>query len=344
MARARDILRSGTWLTRERVRLIAAAILIASVAGFLYLVVTANGLVDTQGRPLGTDFSSFYAAGTYVLDGDPEAPFDIARQQAREQDIFGAATPSLRLVLSAVLSRARRRPGADALWAGACGLAGGHARPLSPGDPGDPHSRPAAFCRRPRASRQTDRRSPLAPRRARLPGRADQYRPWPERLPHRRPPRCGAPQAQPPAAPRRRLVRSPGVQAAVRIDDPDRARRGRTMAHFRCSGRNGRRPRGRDHARLRSAGVVGVLRFGPPRPPRGRTRRRRLVQDAERFRLGANVACADPARLCAAERRDCGDGRRARLAVARPRVLSGEGGGALPRRHSGNALRGRITT
>ena len=93
MARARDILRSGTWLTRERVRLIAAAILLASVAGFLYLVVTANGLVDTQGRPLGTDFSSFYAAGTYVLDGDPEAPFDIARQQAREQDIFGAATP-----------------------------------------------------------------------------------------------------------------------------------------------------------------------------------------------------------------------------------------------------------
>jgi len=93
MGRPRELLRSGAWLTRERIRLIAAAVLIASVAGFLYLVVTANGLVDQQGRPLGTDFSDVYAAGTYVLDGDPEAPFDPARQHAREQQIFGAATP-----------------------------------------------------------------------------------------------------------------------------------------------------------------------------------------------------------------------------------------------------------
>jgi hypothetical protein len=93
MNRAREILRSGAWLTRERIRLVAFAVLVASVAGFLYLVVTANGLIDLQGRPLGTDFSSFYAAGTYVLDGNPEAPFDPARQHAREQKIFGAATP-----------------------------------------------------------------------------------------------------------------------------------------------------------------------------------------------------------------------------------------------------------
>ena len=93
MDRARELLRSGAWLTRERIRLIAAAVLIASVAGFLYLVVTAHGLIDQQGRPLGTDFSDVYAAGTYVLDGNPEAPFDPARQHAREQQIFGEATP-----------------------------------------------------------------------------------------------------------------------------------------------------------------------------------------------------------------------------------------------------------
>jgi alpha-1,2-mannosyltransferase len=93
MERAYETLRSGAWLTRERVLLVATAILVASVAGFLYLVVTANGLVDQQGRPLGTDFSDVYAAGTYALDGHPEAPFDPARQHAREQQIFGAATP-----------------------------------------------------------------------------------------------------------------------------------------------------------------------------------------------------------------------------------------------------------
>jgi hypothetical protein len=93
MDRTRDMLRSGAWLTRERIRLVAAALLVASAVGLLYLVVTANGLVDTRGRPLGTDFSNVYAAGSYVLEGDPEAPFDPVRQHAREQRIFGNATP-----------------------------------------------------------------------------------------------------------------------------------------------------------------------------------------------------------------------------------------------------------
>jgi hypothetical protein len=93
MERARDLLRSGAWLTRERVRLVAFAVLVASAAGFVFLIVTAHGLVDFQGRPIGTDFSNVYAAGTYVRDGNPDAPFDLARQHAREQQIFGEATP-----------------------------------------------------------------------------------------------------------------------------------------------------------------------------------------------------------------------------------------------------------
>jgi alpha-1,2-mannosyltransferase len=93
MDRTREALRSGSWLTRERIRLVAVAVLVASVAGFLYLVVTAHGLVDVQGRPLGTDFSDVYAAGSYVLEGHPDAPFDPASQHAGEQRMFGEATP-----------------------------------------------------------------------------------------------------------------------------------------------------------------------------------------------------------------------------------------------------------
>jgi alpha-1,2-mannosyltransferase len=93
MNRAYHSLRSGAWLTRERIRLVAAAILCMSIASLAYLAATAHGLVDLQGRPLGTDFSSFYAAGTYVLEGYPEAPYDLALQHAREQAAFGAATP-----------------------------------------------------------------------------------------------------------------------------------------------------------------------------------------------------------------------------------------------------------
>jgi alpha-1,2-mannosyltransferase len=92
MPRTRDILRSGDWLTHERVRLVAIALLIASAAGFLFLVATAHGAVDLQGRPLGTDFSNVYAAGTYVLGGNANAAFDPPQQFAREQAIFGAAT------------------------------------------------------------------------------------------------------------------------------------------------------------------------------------------------------------------------------------------------------------
>jgi alpha-1,2-mannosyltransferase len=92
MARALDILRSGEWLTRERIRLVAIALLFASTAGFLYLVATAHNGIDRQGRPLGTDFSDVYAAGTYVNGGQPDAPFDPVQQFARERAIFGEAT------------------------------------------------------------------------------------------------------------------------------------------------------------------------------------------------------------------------------------------------------------
>src|ERR1700688_3577498 len=88
-----DMMRSGDWVTRERMRLVGYGLLIAYAAGLAYLFGTANGLNDAIGRPLGTDFSNVYAAGTLVLDGQPQAPFDPALQYAREQAIFGAATP-----------------------------------------------------------------------------------------------------------------------------------------------------------------------------------------------------------------------------------------------------------
>ncbi|MCF8477921.1 MAG: DUF2029 domain-containing protein [Pseudolabrys sp.] len=93
MAGLLDILRSGAWLTRDRIRLVALAVLAAALIGLVFLVATSDGLNDRFDRPLGTDFSNVYAAGTYVLDGEAAAPFDPARQYAREQAIFGTATP-----------------------------------------------------------------------------------------------------------------------------------------------------------------------------------------------------------------------------------------------------------
>jgi hypothetical protein len=93
MAGFLQTLRSGDWLTLDRMRLWALAVLVAAAAGLVYLAATSDGLIDYQGRPLGTDFSNVYAAGTYVLDGQPTAAFDPRLQHAREQAIFGASTP-----------------------------------------------------------------------------------------------------------------------------------------------------------------------------------------------------------------------------------------------------------
>src|ERR1041384_5935396 len=86
-------LRSGDWLTRDRMRLWALAILTASLAGLIFLVVTSDGLNDYQNRPLGTDFSDIYAGGTYVLDGHAALAFDPPSQHEREKAIFGPNTP-----------------------------------------------------------------------------------------------------------------------------------------------------------------------------------------------------------------------------------------------------------
>src|SRR6187399_2665482 len=88
-----DILRTGAWLTRERVKLVVFGLIAASLIAVVYVVATSDGLNDRFGRPLGTDLSNVYAAGTYVLDGNAAAAFDPPQQYAREQAIFGAATP-----------------------------------------------------------------------------------------------------------------------------------------------------------------------------------------------------------------------------------------------------------
>ena len=88
-----EVLKSGSWITHERVKLWSLALLAASLCGLAFLLATSDGLNDYQGRPLGTDFSNIYAGGTYVLDGQPGTAFDPPSQHARQQMIFGKNTP-----------------------------------------------------------------------------------------------------------------------------------------------------------------------------------------------------------------------------------------------------------
>ena len=49
-------LRTGDWLTRERMILIPFAVLLASVVAAALVIATLDGYLDSCGHPVGTDF------------------------------------------------------------------------------------------------------------------------------------------------------------------------------------------------------------------------------------------------------------------------------------------------
>ena len=82
-------IKSGSWLTRERLRGYPIILLAISAAATLIWIALADGLVDRNGKPIGTDFSNVWAAGSLALDGDWTAPYDPVRQHAAEKNAFG---------------------------------------------------------------------------------------------------------------------------------------------------------------------------------------------------------------------------------------------------------------
>jgi alpha-1,2-mannosyltransferase len=86
-------LRTGRWLTASRIRGYSLILLGLSVLAVVGWVALSDGMVDRNGKPLGTDFSSFYAAGSLVLDGRAAEAYGMAAHYAREQQIFGVSTP-----------------------------------------------------------------------------------------------------------------------------------------------------------------------------------------------------------------------------------------------------------
>src|ERR1700730_5625218 len=82
-------LRSGQWLTASRERdysLIMLAVFTLAAAGWVAL---SDGLIDRNGKPLGTDFSNVYAAGTLTWQGQPATAYEPALQHAAEKAVFG---------------------------------------------------------------------------------------------------------------------------------------------------------------------------------------------------------------------------------------------------------------
>src|ERR1700693_4818914 len=86
-------LRSGQWLTASRARsysLIRLAVTAIAVPGWIGL---SDGLIDRNGKPLGTDFSNVYAAGTLTWQGRAADAYLPARQDGEGKGVFRREVP-----------------------------------------------------------------------------------------------------------------------------------------------------------------------------------------------------------------------------------------------------------
>lgn len=84
---------SGDWLTPER-RRIYPRLFVAFyfLAALLAIVLGSNGF-GANGKPIGTDFVSFYAAGSLAVNGQAARAYDHESLGAVERALFGPQTP-----------------------------------------------------------------------------------------------------------------------------------------------------------------------------------------------------------------------------------------------------------
>ncbi|MFL6735021.1 MAG: glycosyltransferase family 87 protein [Sphingomicrobium sp.] len=107
-----DNFRTGSWLSHERVMRIAWLFLAVTLLSLTWLFATSHGTLDAVGRPLGTDFSNVWTAGSMVLDGRAAEvwswPQHFAVQRSfhhkPDVDVFGWHYPPPFLLIATLLA------------------------------------------------------------------------------------------------------------------------------------------------------------------------------------------------------------------------------------------------
>ena len=82
-------LRTGAWLTAARSRGYALILLVICGLAITGWIAVSPGLIDPNGKPIGTDFSNVYAAGTLTWQGHAADAYDPALQHKAEMATFG---------------------------------------------------------------------------------------------------------------------------------------------------------------------------------------------------------------------------------------------------------------
>ncbi len=86
-------LRSGDWLTRPRLRSYSLILLGFAIVTTALWIDLADGLIDRNSKPIGTDFSNVYAAGHLAWQGRAADAYDPPLQHAAEKAVFGRDVP-----------------------------------------------------------------------------------------------------------------------------------------------------------------------------------------------------------------------------------------------------------
>lgn len=112
MANLLDPIRDARFLTLERVRGYAVLLVLGAAFGIALILWGRVGMLDGQGRPIGTDFANVYAAGVMALEGRPAEAWDWAAHHDVQKRVAGSDTvpfygwhyPPFFLVLAAALA------------------------------------------------------------------------------------------------------------------------------------------------------------------------------------------------------------------------------------------------
>ena len=82
-------LRDGAWMTPERATVYLRIIAVLTLVDGLAWIALSHGGLDRLGKPLGTDFMSFWAASKLALGGHPAAAYDVSAHYAAQRAVFG---------------------------------------------------------------------------------------------------------------------------------------------------------------------------------------------------------------------------------------------------------------
>lgn len=82
-------IKSGSFLNQERIRVYSWICIALMVVVSLTILITANGNLAWDGKPIGTDFSNVYAAGVMVNEGRAADVWDWPKHFAVQDQVFG---------------------------------------------------------------------------------------------------------------------------------------------------------------------------------------------------------------------------------------------------------------